>query len=199
MQSYEKNRRNITNFLNKTYPNGIGCEVGVCRGEFSKHLLENWNCKQLYLVDLWEDHDEYKEDFHNQNSNFEIMTNNVKEYNERVKVYKGYSNKVVHNFDDELFDFIYIDANHSYEACKEDIELYWNKLKKGGILMGDDYTLTPNEKMNFNNNNKQELYFGVNQAINEFADKHKKIINIEYTGDWMYGNGIISRNFIIQK
>ena len=48
-----------------------------------------------------------------------------------------------------MFDFIYIDADHSYEACKLDLESYWPKLKQGGIMMGDDYTLTPNEKMDF--------------------------------------------------
>tara|TARA_B100000405_G_scaffold302490_1_gene265921 strand:- start:2144 stop:2824 length:681 start_codon:yes stop_codon:yes gene_type:complete len=219
--SFEKSRKDITYFLNKAYPNGLGCEVGVCRGEFSKHLLDNWNCRELYLVDLWEEHDDYKEDFHDQNGNFEKMKNNVKDHGERVKVFKGYSNKIVNNFDDEIFDFIYIDANHSYEACKEDIQLYWKKLKKGGILMGDDYTLTPVEPMDFNNGNSEPIIFGVNQAVNEFADEHKKIISLQYTGDWLYSssskpcddlltempNGCIqmrsqmmySRNFVIQK
>ena len=55
---FEKKRTDIVHFLNERYPNGIGCEVGVLRGEFSKHLLSNWNCKKLYLVDCWEDHHE---------------------------------------------------------------------------------------------------------------------------------------------
>jgi len=30
----------------------IGIEIGVFKGEFSKHLLENWNGK-LFLIDPW--------------------------------------------------------------------------------------------------------------------------------------------------
>jgi predicted O-methyltransferase YrrM len=37
------------------------------------------------------------------------------------------------------FDNIYIDAIHSYEACKHDIELSLPLLKPGGVISGHDY------------------------------------------------------------
>ena len=36
-------------------------------------------------------------------------------------------------------DLIYVDASHEYEAVKEDIKSYWNLLKDGGTMIGDDY------------------------------------------------------------
>uniref|UniRef100_A0A914D901 Class I SAM-dependent methyltransferase n=1 Tax=Acrobeloides nanus TaxID=290746 RepID=A0A914D901_9BILA len=36
-------------------------------------------------------------------------------------------------------DIIFIDADHSYEGCKRDLELFYPLLKKHGIMYGDDY------------------------------------------------------------
>lgn len=196
MMLFEKNRRDIVSFLNERYPNGVGCEVGVLRGEFSEHLLTNWNCKRLYLVDAWQEHTDYDETFHDHKSNFMIMQSNLKPFNSRVQICKGNSCNVVQTFDDEFFDFIYIDANHSYEGCKLDLDLYWNKLKKGGILMGDDYHLKEIETLSFNGN---RVTFGVTKAVHDFVREHNKIFDISYTADWTYENGIPARNFVIQK
>lgn len=194
---FEKKRTDIIHFLNERYPNGIGCEVGVLRGEFSKHLLSNWNCKTLYLVDCWEDHHEdYDELFHDHNTNFKIMNQNLLPFHDRIQICKGYSDKIVHNFNDEMFDFIYIDANHSYEGCKLDLDLYWNKLKKGGIIMGDDYHINDIDELQFNGN---KVVFGVTKAVKEFAKEHNKIFDISYTADWYYPSLFPARNFVIQK
>lgn len=42
-------------------------------------------------------------------------------------------------FEDESIDFIYIDAAHEYEDVKKDMELWFPKVKKGGVFAGDDY------------------------------------------------------------
>lgn len=42
-------------------------------------------------------------------------------------------------FDDESIDFIFIDADHSYEGVKEDIQLWTPKVKTGSIIAGHDY------------------------------------------------------------
>lgn len=195
--SYEKNRKEIVHFLNEFYPEGVGCEVGVLKGEFSKHLLSNWNCKKLYLVDCWEDHPgDYDEIFHNHDVNYIQMLNNLSDYQDRIEICKGYSDQVVKQFPESNFDFIYIDANHSYEGCKSDLELYWKTLKKGGIIMGDDYHLQNIEEMSFNGN---KMTFGVKQAVLEFTREKKKIFDISYTADWVYPTYMSARNFIIQK
>ncbi|MFH5925938.1 class I SAM-dependent methyltransferase [Roseomonas xinghualingensis] len=49
-------------------------------------------------------------------------------------------------------DLVHIDAAHEYEPVKRDIEAYWNLLRPGGIMIGDDYP-----------------WPGVKQAADEFA------------------------------
>lgn len=58
-------------------------------------------------------------------------------------------------FADGLFDFIFIDADHSYKACLADIRNWSPKLKSGGVLAGHDY---------FHQDNG---YCGVKQAVDE--------------------------------
>jgi predicted O-methyltransferase YrrM len=39
----------------------------------------------------------------------------------------------------EPIDFLYVDADHSYEGCSADLQAWWPHLKVGGLLAGDDY------------------------------------------------------------
>lgn len=41
----------------------------------------------------------------------------------------------------EEFDFIYIDADHSYEWVSFDLKNSYNKIKNGGIISGHDYSI----------------------------------------------------------
>ena len=52
-------------------------------------------------------------------------------------------------------DIIYIDAAHEYLPVKMDIESYWEILKPGGVMIGDDY--------------HEPSWPGVVQAVDEFV------------------------------
>jgi predicted O-methyltransferase YrrM len=49
------------------------------------------------------------------------------------------SKEASEDFPNESVDFCYIDANHNYNDVKEDISLWYPKIKKGGILAGHDW------------------------------------------------------------
>lgn len=47
--------------------------------------------------------------------------------------------KAAQKFEDGSLDFVFIDAIHDYDHVKEDIQAWLPKVKKGGMLCGDDY------------------------------------------------------------
>jgi hypothetical protein len=81
-----------------------------------------------------------------------------------VKVYRKYTFDAVKRFKDNIFDLIYVDADHSYEGCLRDIEDWYPKVKKGKFLIGDDY-------MPYEGRHK-DIKFGVIEAVNEFVTKN---------------------------
>jgi len=56
---------------------------------------------------------------------------------EKMHIIKGYSDEVA--LDLNLWDFVYVDGNHSAKATLFDAARSWVSLKKGGIMIFDDY------------------------------------------------------------
>jgi predicted O-methyltransferase YrrM len=83
--------------------------------------------------------------------------------------HQDYSYNVVDKFEDGTIDFIYIDAEHTYESVKRDLELYLPKLKKGGIIGGHDY---------------HEVWPGVCKAVDEKLSPITRFIDTS----WIYKN-----------
>lgn len=60
-----------------------------------------------------------------------------------VKFIRGLSHDVAAQFDTPI-DFIFIDADHSYEAIKQDWADWFPKMKAGGIIALHDCRIAPN-------------------------------------------------------
>ena len=121
---------------------GIGIEIGVNAGEFSKIILEKNDPQKLYLVDCWEHQDHYcwVDDSNIPTEDKLKLLETIKErykLDDRVVIKRGYSLDIVKTFDDNYFDWIYIDADHW--KIYEDITAWMPKLKEGGYMMGHDY------------------------------------------------------------
>jgi predicted O-methyltransferase YrrM len=71
-----------------------------------------------------------------------------------IEVHRGLSVPVAKTFDDASQDFVFIDAEHTYEEVKKDIEAWWPKVKPGGAMAGHDWSAA---------------FPGVAKAVNEFA------------------------------
>jgi predicted O-methyltransferase YrrM len=69
-------------------------------------------------------------------------------------------------------DMIYIDGAHEYDSVMRDLTLYWELLKDGGVLIGDDYV----------------GWDGVTRAANAFSRSKK----MQITGQ--YGKFVLSKN-----
>ena len=57
----------------------------------------------------------------------------------RTHLYQGTSEDAASDLQGIEFSMVWIDADHSYEACLKDIELWTPRLAKGGIICGHDY------------------------------------------------------------
>ncbi|CAJ1954911.1 unnamed protein product [Cylindrotheca closterium] len=42
-------------------------------------------------------------------------------------------------YPDGYFDFVYLDASHTYDAVRAELPLWWKKVRSGGIISGHDY------------------------------------------------------------
>ena len=145
--------------------NSICCEVGVWKGEFSDLILNKNNPSKLYLVDPWKNfgsdyfdkkHEKYSQS--NQDKRYSLVKEKLKNHieNNTVEILRMTSKEALKKIQHIKFDFIYIDGNHKYEFVKFDLENYYNLLKSGGYLVGDDYRIE-----------------SIKTAVLEFVNKNK--------------------------
>lgn len=64
---------------------------------------------------------------------------NVGEHKNRCEHLRMTSEEAAPSFRSGQFDVIFIDAQHDYEHCLQDIRLWWPKVRPGGYLCGHDY------------------------------------------------------------
>lgn len=198
-------RENVIPSLLKSANAKVGLELGVYKGEFSKILLENWNGR-LYMIDPWRPIGGDYIDACDENQLYDLYADtakNIKGHEDRGLMLRGLGEELIDLFNDESLDFIYIDANHSYDYVKADLEMWYPKLKKGGILSGHDYLKfdwysDSKEYPLCQNGKDREIYsyntqgryfagiFGVNPAVDEFCKIHNKNVNVtnEFWGTW---------------
>ena len=144
-----------------------GAEIGVAEGYHSREICESVPGVELLCVDLWAPYKRGTALLKNQNMQdeaYEEAVINLAPYNARL--IRDASDIAAHSVDDESLDFVYIDGDHSYEGAKSDIEVYWPKVKEGGLLAGHDYE------------NKN-----VTRAVHEFKQANNCVLHVDVDPD----------------
>lgn len=135
--------------------NGIVAEIGVDKGDFSEEILKRTQPQKLHLIDVWD-----SKRYH-LGKKLHVETKFEEEINKgQLAINFGYSTDVVSQFEDNYFDWIYIDTEHSYSLTKRELELYAPKVKPGGIISGHDY---------INGIWINMVRYGVIEAVSEFC------------------------------
>lgn len=146
-----------------------GVEIGTSLGINAEAMLKQMNIKKLYLIDPYITYKGYEEEARwiiNRYGTFsEIerkMKKRLKKYQDRYTLIKKKSSEAVKELPSNL-DFVYIDGNHEYDYVMKDMELYYPKIKEGGILGGDDFNKlylpeVTNAVIDFANKNNLQLY-----------------------------------------
>jgi predicted O-methyltransferase YrrM len=71
---------------------------------------------------------------------YEVYLKNIEPLKEYIITIKGNSHDVYNQFEDESIDFLFIDGSHEYKDVLKDLQLWYPKVKTGGIISGHDYT-----------------------------------------------------------
>jgi hypothetical protein len=162
------NRGEIPHILNARGLTGTGAEIGVKLGQFSEYLLDHWKGRLLYSVDPWREfgREEYHDDDNvaqqQQDRNFEVTRTRLARFGARSAILRMTSEEAAREIADAALDFVYLDARHDYASVKEDIGLWYPKVKPGGALAGHDYL----------EGTIGDTVFGVKPAVDEFVRAH---------------------------
>lgn len=106
-----------------------GAEIGVDKGILFGMLLKH--CPELHLigVDLFPDRVRSHRVFEH-----------LEQHPERARLIVSDSAAAAGEVPDASLDFVFIDADHSYEAVRKDIDAWRSKVKPGGWFGGHDYS-----------------------------------------------------------
>lgn len=120
-------------------------EIGTMYGASIKWCFEHFKISKYYAIDPFIQYDEYKIDGFNKilikkggDKLFKEVTNNFKKY-KQVEFIRKFSNEAHQLIPNNSLDICFIDGNHEYQYVMDDIKNYLPKIKKGGIICGDDY------------------------------------------------------------
>jgi hypothetical protein len=112
----------------------IGIELGVAFGGFSKRLLSRNPSLFLYGVDM------FAGDRGHDVSQYKTALRTLNGFRHRYSLIRARFDEIVDLFDDEYFDFIYVDGYaHTGEESGGTFRDWFPKVKPFGIFAGDDY------------------------------------------------------------
>lgn len=162
-------------------------EVGVFQGVTSRNVCEKLNIINngqfsFYGIDIFEDtnsnidnkemtikHNKISNPFKNFIFNIilkkdlfsiESIYEFLKKFKDKVFLYKGFSDTELLKIDLSSIDMIFLDGGHSYETVSNDLSLILKNIKKGKIIICDDY---------------DQINYGVKKAVDELNDQVDEI------------------------
>lgn len=146
-------------------------EIGIREGTTFKSRVPYVHTKCV-AIDCWDiftnsNHNPDMQDQNTRKNQYDNLVNLFKD-NSKVQVIKQFSNhkETINSFENNFFDIIFIDGDHSYEGVKEDLNNWWSKCNT--LFCGHDYMLT---KTIWNG-----VECGVKKAIDEFIIEYKNEI-----------------------
>lgn len=125
---------NRTQLVHEMGTGGVVAEVGTQQGIFADFILQTSKPDELHLfdIDFGPYHEMHRED------------------DDRVVLHEGDSSVVLSTFPVDYFDWIYIDGDHSYDGVKADAEIALTRVKPGGTLVFNDFTIwSPAEMIDY--------------------------------------------------
>jgi len=156
-------RVDVPAFLKAANLNGLVVEVGVRYGYHLRQLLSA-NPELLIGIDTYADTGKAGSNdtgIDNEQLNrlyLDVVTRFLP--HENTRIIRSDSTLAAEAFPLYSADYVYLDADHTYEGCKRDIKAWWPNVRQGGILAGHDYVDVKA---------RSGAQFGVVNAVDEFV------------------------------
>ena len=135
--------------------NLVGAEIGVWKGDAFLTMLHNCpNIKTLHGVDCYEPYNDYlSPGVYNANEPsvvydkkdidfIKLVCYHRLEYSghkDKIHFHEMDSDEAADYIDDESLDFIFLDAYLTGKQAKNDLDVWYPKVKDGGIFAGHDW------------------------------------------------------------
>ena len=125
----------------KGKPDVLFLEVGTYEGRSAIWLLENiltHESARLHIIDPFDDSpiEDINTDYSMIRKNF---TENIEPYKEKIMLMQDVSENAWPKLLENKYDAVYIDGSHMACSVLLDAVMSWVALKKGGIIIFDDY------------------------------------------------------------
>lgn len=136
-----------------------GVEVGVYRAWYSYRLCSANPSLTYYGIDTWAPisrRDQARMDQH-----YQCAVERMAQFGERATLLRMASEQAATHFNDNSLDFVYLDADHSYDATLADLQRWVPKVRQGGIIAGHDYDAY---------DTSEDHHWRVNEAVNDYLD-----------------------------
>lgn len=155
-------RRNLWQLLAEV--KGNAAEIGVASGLFALEIIE-WSIAipRVYLIDRWAQvklqrgDAGFPQSWHDKNLRECQQRLSKAGVADRAVLLRGDSVEMARHIPNTTLRFVYVDADHSYEGVKRDIEAWHMKLVPGGIMAFHDY---------------ESAQYGVKRAVTEFCKRN---------------------------
>ena len=158
----------------------LGAEVGVWQGKMSEQLLRLLPNLRLYLVDRWcapPAGDSYigsgskisamGQDAHTRA--YQLTLQHVAPYAERARVMQMTTLEAAARLAEQgkRFDFVFIDADHSYAGVRADLIAWRPLVRAGGWPCGHDYSTDPAKQGEVRRAVDEQFPEGVTTGVND--------------------------------
>ncbi len=172
-------------FLELLPKGSVGAEIGVFKGEFTRHILSIVCPRRLHLIDpYWL---VYGERFNWKSSHdaYGKLTtwDAFKQAQKTISTYDTGGVSIFHvaksveclpTFPNEYFEWVYLDSAHSYEDTKSELELLRTKVCKRGLITGHDWYEDPNH-----------IHSGVKKAVVQFCKRYNwEVMERDLFSNW---------------
>ncbi len=134
--------------LDRLPKRAVCAEIGTHEGTFAEAILRIARPREFHIVDI---------------DLSRLRAAPALAADPAVVLHEQDSADCLARFADGYFDWIYIDADHTYPAVRRDADIALRKIKPDGYLVFNDYIFWSHEEM---------LPYGVVTAVNELCLEH---------------------------